>query len=355
MGQKQTTQSSAPEPPSTEPNPNPNTKTETNPNTDTGAAVDVDTDNSPRGHRAFTARRLASTTFLITEVDDIYDERPFIYAKLVPAARTVLLLDTGCGGATHAPEASFRRLRDFLEYAPVTDNGALPLNAGGAFGYVVVLSHCHYDHILGVEQFAGDSPVIQSGYDPAFLAADKLPEHSLCAFLGIPTPSYKPSLQPDQSPLLSKDNISLGMTLLHTPGHTPDELALWDADEGMLYVGDTLYEWAHIIFPKEGSIVLWLESVDKLARLVAESGNSDAVKINCGHMTAKGSAMDVLRSTKAFMLDVVEGRENVKSRMHKRGEEYVEYAQDGGRYSLICPERLVQEARRAMSCDARTA
>ncbi|KAH9902783.1 Metallo-hydrolase/oxidoreductase [Cubamyces lactineus] len=318
MGQKQTTQSSARE---------------------------------PLGHRAFTARRLTSTTFLITEVDDIYDEHPFIYAKLVPATRTILLLDTGCGGATHAPQASFRRLRDFLEYAPVTDNGALPLNSGGAFEYVVVLSHCHYDHILGVEQFASDSLVIQSGYDPAFLEADQLPEHSLCASLGIPTPSYKPLLQPDQSPPLSKDNIPLGMTLLHTPGHTPDELALWDTDEGMLYVGDTLYEWAPIIFPKEGSIVVWLETVDKLIRLVAESGKGDSVKINCGHVTAEGPAMDVLHSTKAFMLNVVEGKEKVKRRMQKRGEEYVEYEQDGGRYSLICPERLVKEARGTMSCD----
>ncbi|KAJ8468845.1 hypothetical protein ONZ51_g9386 [Trametes cubensis] len=199
--------------------------------------------------------------------------------------------------------------------------------------------------------FAGDSPVIQSGYDPAFLAPDEIPEHSLCAILGIPTPSYKPWLRPDQSPLLSEDNIPLGMTLLHAPGHTPDELALWDADEGMLYVGDTLYEQAHIIFTKEGSIVLWFKTVDKLIRLVAESGKGDAVRINCGHVTAERPAMDVLRTTKAFMLDVVEGREEVKMRMHKRGEEYVEYVQDGGRYSLICPERLVKEARGAMGCD----
>ena len=56
----------------------------------------------------------------------------------------------------------------------------------------------------------------------------------------------------------------MGMQLLHTPGHTPDELALWDEAETMLYIGDTLYEWAPIIFPNEGSIVQWLETVDAL-------------------------------------------------------------------------------------------
>lgn len=93
-----------------EPNPDPSPETSTD-------IMDADTDDSPRAHRAFTAQQLTPTMFLITEVDDIYGERPFIYAKRVPAARTILLLDTGCGGATNAPEASFRRLRDFLEYA----------------------------------------------------------------------------------------------------------------------------------------------------------------------------------------------------------------------------------------------
>ena len=81
-------------------------------------------------------------------LDDAFDEHPFIYAKLVPAARTLLLVDTGCGGRTRAPSRpEFPRLRDFLERAPVADNGGRPLNAGGALRYVVVLTPCHYDHI----------------------------------------------------------------------------------------------------------------------------------------------------------------------------------------------------------------
>ena len=96
---------------------------------------------------AFSARRLASSTFLIIEVDDIYDEHPFIYAKLVPAARTILLLDTGCGGKPRDPDAKVTSLRDFIERVPVEDNDKRPLNPGGEMEYVVVLSHCHFDHI----------------------------------------------------------------------------------------------------------------------------------------------------------------------------------------------------------------
>ncbi|KAI0368745.1 Metallo-hydrolase/oxidoreductase [Pilatotrama ljubarskyi] len=301
-----------------------------------------------QGEAAFTARRLTPYTFLITEIDDIYDEHPFIYAKLVPDARTLLLLDTGCGGATRAPDASFTRLREFIERAPVQDNEGRPLNEGGGMRYVVVLSHCHYDHILGVEQFAKDSPILASKYDPAFVSPVNLPKHSLCANLGIRTPSYTPSLQAHLSPVLSPDGTLLGVTLLHTPGHTPDELALWDEGESMLYVGDTLYEWAPIIFPNEGSIVVWLKTVDSLIALVEGSGKGGAVLINCGHKTAAGPALEVLRSTKAFMMDVLEGREKVRRRMTKRGEEHVEYVQESGRYSLVCPERLVREAKDAI-------
>ena len=138
------------------------------------------------------------------------------------------------------------------------------------------------------------------------------------------------------------------MTLLHTPGHTPDELALWDDEEGMLYVGDTLYERAPIIFPNEGSIIQWLDTVNALLGLVRDSGKAEQVKVNCGHSTVDTAALDVLETARSFMMDVIEGREPVKRTMTKRGEEHVEYVQRGGRYSLICPERLVREARGAM-------
>ena len=107
----------------------------------------------PDGRKsAFSARRLTPTTFLIVEVDDEFYEHPFIYAKRVPAARTLVLLDTGCGGRPRRPDVELTNLREFIETAPVAgagDDGAgsAPLNPGGALAYVVVLSHCHFDHI----------------------------------------------------------------------------------------------------------------------------------------------------------------------------------------------------------------
>ena len=70
-------------------------------------------------------------------------------------------------------------------------------------------------------------------------------------------------------------------------------------------------------------------------------------RISCGHVTAGRPALEVLNASKEFMRDVLEGREKVRARFEKRGEVCVEYVQKGGVYSLACPERLVEEARKA--------
>ncbi|KAI6154869.1 Metallo-hydrolase/oxidoreductase [Pisolithus tinctorius] len=299
---------------------------------------------------AFKARRLTSSTFLITEWDDIYDEHPFIYAKVVPSAQTMLILDTGCGGASNNPCIGVKSLREFLETVAVEENERAPLNPGGQLAYIVVQSHCHYDHILGMEAFASDSMILGSEHDPTFASPENLPAHSLCESLGIRTPSYKLKLVPHLHDILSANNeVSLGVTVLHTPGHTPDELALWDAMESMLYVGDTLYEDDPIIFPEEGNLPDWFSTVDDLLAFVSKQSDPNNVKVNCGHATAMKPAIEVLRATKEFMMDVVSGTEPPRRRFKRRGQLVVEYKQISGRFSLICPERLVSQARKVMS------
>lgn len=71
-----------------------------------------------------------------------------IYAKLVSSANTMLIIDTGCGGASNDPEITIKSLREFIETVKVEDNSALSLNEGGGMSYIVALTHCHYyDHI----------------------------------------------------------------------------------------------------------------------------------------------------------------------------------------------------------------
>jgi len=232
----------------------------------------------------------------------------------------------------------------------VDDNGGRPLNEGAKMGYMVLLSHCHYDHIC-VEQFARDSPILASSHSPSFLSPANLPAHSLCEDLNIRTPSYTPILVSHLYPLLGAS-----LKTLHTPGHTPDELALWDEQDRMLYIGDTLYRYEPIIFPKEGSILTWFHTIDFLISFVREPhhtslhmDDSDGeIRISCGHSTACAPALELLSASKKFMMDVVCGREEVQGRWKERGEETVRYRQDGGQFTLICPERLVLEARKEL-------
>lgn len=96
---------------------------------------------------AFQASRLTSSTFLIKEYNDIFSEHPHIYAKVVPIKNTILIIDTGCGGSSNDTTIELKSLKEFIETVNIEDNDGLPLNQDGKMGYVVALTHCHYDHI----------------------------------------------------------------------------------------------------------------------------------------------------------------------------------------------------------------
>lgn len=54
----------------------------------------------------------------------------------------------------------------------------------------------------------------------------------------------------------------LGMSIIHTPGHTPDELAWYDHEEMHLSCGDSFYEEGPdsmpIIMARESNLIEWV-------------------------------------------------------------------------------------------------
>jgi glyoxylase-like metal-dependent hydrolase (beta-lactamase superfamily II) len=99
-----------------------------------------------------------------------------------------------------------------------------------------------------------------------------LPTHSLCQFVDMETPRYRIThwAADGERVKYGTTDLDLGLVVYQTPGHTPDELAVWDEKERVLFVGDSAYEWAPIIFPLEGSIPLYKETLNKLRGLVRE-------------------------------------------------------------------------------------
>ncbi len=65
--------------------------------------------------------------------------------------------------------------------------------------------------------------------------------------------------------------IDLGdrvLEVLHIPGHTPDAVALLDAEAGYLWTGDSFYEGPIWLFAPETDLEQFQESIERLAALV---------------------------------------------------------------------------------------
>lgn len=265
----------------------------------------------------FSVSKLNSTTFLVIE-EDKWDENPFIYVKTYPS--TLVIVDTGSGGIARNPDAQLTSLKVFLETCSLDVNDNKPLNPGGVKSYTVICTHCHFDHIGGVPLFAVEdrTAVWASGKDRDFIEGpDRLPTTSLCRYVGMQTPEYKVThWASDGQHVVDSAGEDLGLVIYQTPGHTPDELALWDPQERVLFAGDTIYEWYPILFPPEGDLVLYSETLGKLRGLVEGwnkemTTSTDAVSrrvtLACGHLTKEGDAAQLLSDADSFLYRITQG------------------------------------------------
>jgi glyoxylase-like metal-dependent hydrolase (beta-lactamase superfamily II) len=137
------------------------------------------------------------------------------------------------------------------------------------------------------------SAIWASSYDKPFVNEEnRLPTNSLCRFFDIETPKYEVTHWADdgQHVFAGESGEDLGLVIYHTPGHTPDELAVWDPQERVIFVGDTMYEWVHIVFPLEGDLRLYSNTLGKLRSLVA-AWNSGRNRQNTGKWSSPATCL----------------------------------------------------------------
>lgn len=148
---------------------------------------------------------------------------------------------------------------------------------------LVVNSHFHFDHIGGNHLFPSvaiyNEPLAVKRLQQGF-AKEELAIHLLGDSVCKPyPPGFNPAHYtiPPVEPLLLAhgDIINLGdrrLHILHTPGHTPDSIMLWEPAARSLYTGDTFYPAAlythfHDTCFGYSDFYVYMHTMDQIAEL----------------------------------------------------------------------------------------
>ena len=150
------------------------------------------------------------------------------WTYLIPGERPVLI-DAGVGNAAHLDAIG----------------AAAP--AGPA---EVIVTHAHSDHASG-------APAIRGRWPAAGLTKMPWPERDG----DVPWQSLA------DGDTVMTDSGSL--EVLHTPGHSPDHIALWHAESRTVFVGDLLQLGTTVFIPASsgGSLSEYLASLERLRQL----------------------------------------------------------------------------------------
>lgn len=198
----------------------------------------------------FQVYETAPGTFAIVE--------PFHYQEtishLILGTERALLFDTGMG---------------FFPIRPVVERiTELPV--------AVLNSHTHYDHVGGNAEFA-EILAVDSAYTRANMAgftheriASETSAAAFCEELPEDAEPQGFSTRPWQASRFVEDGeiLDLGerqVQVLLVPGHTPDATALLDAENRLLFTGDSFYDAPIWLFVRETRFSKYSDSISRLA------------------------------------------------------------------------------------------
>jgi len=156
---------------------------------------------------------------------------------------------------------------------------------------VIIITHAHYDHIAHIREISricGDVTICIHEADAPGLSDDVL---SLAPLFG----ARSPGIVPDTT-LRDGDRVG-SLQVIHTPGHTPGGICLYDAGIRALFSGDTIFtggSFGRYDFPG-GDRAALVASIDRLAELDVEAlypGHGEPVTTGGGrHIAAAREAI----------------------------------------------------------------
>ncbi|MFC9839360.1 MBL fold metallo-hydrolase [Rhodococcus sp. NPDC127530] len=133
----------------------------------------------------------------------------------------------------------------------------------------VVNTHWHADHVGGNALLQARGAGIAASAPDADAIARRDPRCCLAEYLDQPVAPYTVDEPLDDGQLLRLGDTD--WKVLHTPGHTPSHLALWQPEERLLIVGDALSDydvgWVNLALDGPGAAATNVASLQRLADL----------------------------------------------------------------------------------------
>jgi hydroxyacylglutathione hydrolase len=126
----------------------------------------------------------------------------------------------------------------------------------------IILTHCHYDHTAYVKEIARmcNAPVYIHKNDAPGLVEDAMS-------LSLHFASHSPGIAPNHT-VGDGDRVS-DLLIIHTPGHTPGSICIFDEENGDLISGDTVFTdggFGRFDFPGGNRNAL-IHSIERLSAL----------------------------------------------------------------------------------------
>ena len=158
----------------------------------------------------------------------------------------------------------------------------------------ILLTHSHFDHVLGIPGLRETWPGL-----PVYCHPADIPEEVSETMFGMTVPTV--AAFGNVTPYSEGDTVAVGpltVKVIHTPGHTRGSVTLTVEGEGVLFTGDTLFRGSmgRTDLPG-GSYADLTASLKKLAALPGD------YKVYPGHEGF--SSLDTERKTNFFMQEAM--------------------------------------------------
>lgn len=248
----------------------------------------------------FTIEKIDNETYAISE----YEHWEKVHSYLLIGKNNALLIDTGLGIGNIKKE--------------VGKLTSLPI--------IVVTTHIHWDHIGGhalfniIYVYKDEADWLKNGIGiPLNVVKKNIMARPFTKQppAGFNIDNYKIYTGNPSRILNDNDIIDIGsrkIRVIHTPGHSPGHICLFEEDRGYLYTGDLIYKGTLYAFYPTTDPMLFKESVDKISRL------KGIVKLLPGHNEISIQVDFIHRVKEAF--------QNIKDRnMLRQGTGVFDFAE----------------------------